>query len=259
MLTQPTIRQSSVNPRIVALRGGAMVLDAALDPPPTWDWFDPGWWVAQGHGREGAGGRGGIMFVAAPVGACVLRHYRRGGWVAPLLGDRYLWTGAERSRGFAEFRLLAELVRRGLPVPVPVAARYRRRGIYYAADLITRTIAHAQTIAELIAQRQFDGELAGRVGGLVARFHAAGVDHADLNAHNILLADDELWLIDLDRGEIRATGVAWKLANLARLKRSLLKVGACGGNEARLDHEVWAPLMRGYERGWGADQCVIQE
>lgn len=253
MLTQPTSGQPAANPRIVASHDGAMVFDAELAATPTLDWFDPDWWAAQGRCSQAAGGRGGVAFVTTPTGACVLRHYRRGGWAAPLLGDRYLWTGAERSRGFVEFRLLAELVRRDLPVPTPVAARYRRRGLYFTADLITRTIAHAQTIAELIAQRRFDGELAGRVGGLVARFHAAGVDHADLNAHNILLADGELWLIDFDRGEIRATGIAWKLANLARLKRSLLKVGASGGDEATLDHALWAPLMRGYQHGLGDD------
>jgi 3-deoxy-D-manno-octulosonic acid kinase len=77
------------------------------------------------------------------------------------------------------------------------------------------------------------------------------VDHADLNAHNILIGDDQLWLIDFDRGEIRVTGTAWKLANLARLKRSLLKIGACDHDETALDREVWAPLMRGYERVLG--------
>jgi 3-deoxy-D-manno-octulosonic acid kinase len=58
-----------------------------------------------------------------------------------------------------------------------------------------------------------------------------------------------LWLIDFDRGEIRLTGTAWKLSNLARLKRSLLKVGACDRDEAALDGEIWGPLMRGYEHG----------
>ena len=43
-------------------------------------------------------------------------------------------------------------------------------------------------------------------------------------------------------------GTAWKLENLARLKRSLLKVGACGRDERVLDREVWTPLIRGYER-----------
>lgn len=228
-----------------------MVFDANLAEAPTFDWFEPSWWQAQARVCRGEGGRGGIAFLDTPVGACVLRHYRRGGWVAPLLGDRYAWNGSSRSRSFLEFALLAELARRGLPVPVPVAARCQRRGPYYTADLITRTIEGAQTLTGIITARRLDAMLAARIGALVARFHIAGVDHADLNAHNILVAGDGLWLIDFDRGEIRATGTAWKLANLARLKRSLLKVGACDHDAAMLDREIWTPLMRGYERGFG--------
>lgn len=245
--THPDAERRAVDPRIVASGDGAMVFDAGLPEAPTPDWFDPAWWEGKGTVDAAKGGRGGVAFLDTPVGPCVLRHYRRGGLVAPLLGDRYVWNGRIRSRGFAEFNLLAELRRRGLPVPAPVTARYVRRGLYYTADLITRTIEHARTLTEIIAARGFDSALAREVGALVARFHAAGVDHADLNAHNILVAEETLWLVDFDRGEIRATGTAWKLANLARLKRSLLKVGACDHDEAMLDREIWAPLMRGYE------------
>jgi 3-deoxy-D-manno-octulosonic acid kinase len=245
--TSPENERRAIDPRIVASGDGAMVFDAALAETPTREWFDPAWWAEKGALDAGAGGRGGVAFLATPVGACVLRHYHRGGLVAPLLGDRYVWNGRNRSRGFAEFMLLAKLCQRGLPVPAPVAAHYIRRGLYYTADLITRTIENARTLTEIIAARRFDSALAGEVGALVARFHAAGVDHADLNAHNILVADGKLWLIDFDRGEIRGTGTAWKLANLARLKRSLLKVGACDHDEAMLDREIWAPLMRDYQ------------
>lgn len=250
----PTVSERTsrtINPRIVASGNGAMVFDANLAEPPTAEWFDNEWWRGQDRMQSGAGGRGGVAFLDTPVGPCVLRHYRRGGWMAPLMGDRYLWNGRRRSRGFAEFELLAELVRRKLPAPVPVAAHYRRRGPYYTADLITRTIEGAQTLSGIIAERRFDSALAERVGVLVARFHAAGVDHADLNAHNILVASDGLWLIDFDRGEIRVTGTAWKLANLARLKRSLLKVGACDHDETALDREVWTPLLHGYQHAFG--------
>ena len=67
------------------------------------------------------------------------------------MGDRYLWTGAERSRPFTEFRLLADIARLGLPGPVVVAASYRRHGFFYSADLITRRIADAQTLAQCLA------------------------------------------------------------------------------------------------------------
>jgi 3-deoxy-D-manno-octulosonic acid kinase len=245
--THPDAERRAVDARIVASGDGAMVFDAGLPEAPTHDWFDPGWWAGRAALGTTRGGRGKVAFLDTPVGPCVLRHYRRGGLVAPLMGDRYLWNGRVRSRGFAEFALLAQLRQRGLPVPAPVTARYVRRGLYYTADLITRTIENARTLTEIIADGGFDPVLAREVGALVARFHAAGVDHADLNAHNILLANGTLWLIDFDRGEIRGTGTAWKLANLARLKRSLLKVGACDHDEAKLDREIWSPLMRGYE------------
>lgn len=251
MPTNPVDAGRSIYPRIVASGNDAMVFDANLPQIPGPEWFDPRWWRQQDRMREGPGGRGGVAFLATPLGPCVLRHYRRGGWMAPMLGDRYVWKGRRRSRGFVEFTLLAQLRQRGLPVPAPVAARCRRHGPWCTADLITRTIEGAETLADLIGAGRLDAVLAERVGALVARFHAAGVDHADLNAHNILMADRNLWLIDFDRGEIRVTGTAWKLANLARLKRSLLKVGACGRNEAALDREVWAPLLRGYERAFG--------
>lgn len=240
-----------MDPRIVASGNGAVVFDANLPESPTPAWFDRSWWQRRNRLQSGEGGRGGVAFLDTPAGPCVLRHYQRGGWMAPLLGDRYVWNGRTRSRGFAEFGLLAELTLRGLPVPAPVAARYQRRGPYYTADLITRRIENAQTLAHVVHERRMDATLAERVGELIARFHAQGVDHADLNAHNILVADENLWLIDFDRGEVRVTGTAWKLANLARLKRSLLKVGACDHDEAALDREIWAPLMRGYERASG--------
>lgn len=229
-----------------------MVYDAALTDAPTWDWFEPDWWETRGQLRALPGGRGGVAFLDTPLGACVLRHYRRGGLMAPLLGDLYVWNGRGRSRGFAEFHLLAELHQRGLPVPAPVAARYQRKGPYYTADLITRAVQNTGTLADSAGAGALDAALAEQVGALVARFHAVNVDHADLNAHNILVAEDGLWMIDFDRGEIRITGTAWKLSNLARLKRSLLKVGACGGDEKRLDREIWTPLMHGYERVLGA-------
>jgi len=186
--------------------------------------------------------------VQAPLGAWVLRHYRRGGMVARVMGDRYLWSGAERTRGFAELRLLAELHRRGLDVPRPVAARYQRSGVHYRADLITQYIADAQTLAQRLREKGIDAASAGRVGEAVARLHNAGGYHADLNAHNVLLDLRRVWLIDFDRGELRVPQRAWQLENLARLRRSLIKLGAAEGGEEVFDHAIWQPLMAAYEQ-----------
>ncbi|GAA0241315.1 3-deoxy-D-manno-octulosonic acid kinase [Rhodanobacter caeni] len=228
--------------------GGAIVFDAALPAQVTHDWFAPAYWREREALRVQAGGRGGVAVIDTPAGECVLRHYRRGGLVAALMGDRYLWRGAMRTRPFAEFHLLAEIERLGLPGPVPVAARYCRQGAFYTADLITRRIAHARTLAECLRAGQFDGALAEAVGELVARFHRAGIWHADLNAHNVMVSGEALFLIDFDRGRKRAPQAAWQQANLQRLRRSLLKLGAAAGDESAFDRELWQPLLRGYRR-----------
>lgn len=230
---------------------GAIVFDAAVTAQANRfepDWFEAAHWLAQDRAQNASGGRGGAIYLDAPFGRCVLRHYRRGGMVERVMGDRYLWTGAERTRGFAEFALLVELHGRGLPVPAPVAARYRRHGAHYRADLITRRIEGASTLAELVARDRCDADVAARVGETAAEFHAAGVFHADLNAHNVLLADDTVWLVDFDRGQLRAPARAWQLANLARLRRSLLKLGAARDGEVAFNSACWNPLMAAYER-----------
>ena len=81
----------------------------------------------------------------------MLRHYRRGGFIARLSRDRYVWTGEARVRAFAEWRLLELLTERGLPVPKPIAARYQRSGLLYRCDLITQRIADAQPLSAALA------------------------------------------------------------------------------------------------------------
>lgn len=228
---------------------GAIVFDAAVADKFDPRWFDAAYWRAQSIADDVQGGRGGVSYVRAPFGDCVLRHYRRGGMVARVMGDRYLWTGAERTRGFAEFRLLADLSDRGMHVPVPVAARYRKQGAHYRADLITRRITNTQELATLVSQVRCDKSVAEKVGRTIAEFHAEGVYHADLNAHNILLDDENVWIVDFDRGELRRPARTWQLANLSRLKRSLLKLGADkGDDDSAFEKTFWSALMHDYEQ-----------
>lgn len=247
---------TTIEATLLATDDGAILFDAAavaqagaerFDPA----WFDPDWWRSRGPLVALGAGRGAAVRVQAGEASWVLRHYRRGGMVARVLGDRYLWNGAERTRGFAEFRVLAALAKRGLNVPVPVAARYRRRGAHYRADLITRYIDATQTLAERVRAALLDGTDAQRVGSCIAEFHRAGAYHADLNAHNILLDAQRVWLLDFDRGALRTPARSWQSANLARLRRSLLKLGAAQDGEHRFDRVFWGPLMAAYERALG--------
>jgi 3-deoxy-D-manno-octulosonic acid kinase len=206
-------------------------------------WFDATRWRA----LDVRGGRGSVRVADAPFGASVLRHYRRGGMVASLLGDSYLWAGEERTRGFAEFRLLVRLRALGLDVPAPVATRYLRRGPTYRADLVTRRIENAATLAELLIDNHADNALAERIGEAIATFHAAGVYHADLNAHNILVDDQKVWLIDFDRGELRTPAPTWRRANRSRLLRSCRKILGAPRDDA-FESAIWTALVQSYER-----------
>lgn len=231
-----------IQAQVHSTHDGAIVYDATLAAVPTLDWFDAARWSPLGRA---AGGRGGVVFVETPVGACALRHYHRGGLVARVSSDAYLWTGAARTRAFREFRLLTHLANRGLPVSPPVAACYHRSGLSYRADLLTRRIDAAETLAARLVQGHLDAVLAHRIGRTIARFHVAGAWHPDLNAHNILVdADGGISLIDFDRGRLRKPRLAWQQANLARLLRSLHKLGASRfeGFEATF----WHPLLAGY-------------
>ena len=61
-----------------------------------------------------------------------------------------------------------------------------------------------------------------------------------------------MWLIDFDRGELRPPARDWQQANLARLRRSLLKLGAARDGEAQFESAMWRPLMAAYECGSAA-------
>lgn len=237
----------SAGPEIVAPTArGAMLYDASRCSQPA-EWiFDRAAWRARGALEETAGGRGSIAFVRDGAQRWVLRHYRRGGLVARLLDDSYLYTGAGRTRAFSEWRLLRQLREWQLPVPAPVAARYVRSGLVYRADLLTEELPTRRTLVAAMAAAPLGAAEWQRVGASVGRLHARGVHHADLNAHNLLVAPDgAVYVLDFDRGRVRARG-PWEQAVLARLKRSLLKVSG-GLPPGRFDEAAWSALLEGCE------------
>ena len=213
--------------------------------------FEPAFWAARGALQEVRHGRGAAWFVGCEPQQWVLRHYRRGGWVAHISADRYLWSGEERVRSFVEWRLLQTLARRGLPVPVPIAARYRRRGIFYECDLLMGRISGAATLSSTLAAAALKPRNWQDIGATIARFHAVGVDHADLNAHNILLnGAGTVSVIDFDRGRLRAAG-KWSSRNVSRLRHSLLKISGEMPMD-RFSAADWDFFLAGYSSAPGA-------
>jgi 3-deoxy-D-manno-octulosonic acid kinase len=206
--------------------------------------FEPAAWRRRGQLLGTARGRGETAFVGDGNHEYVLRHYRRGGLPGRLVRDSYLWTGLERTRAWREWYLTAELYQRGLPVPRPVAARVEREGLFYRADLMTMRIPQARSLAQAVAAAALPADRWQAIGACIRRFHEVGVHHADLNSLNILLAGDDIYLIDFDRGCLRSPGT-WEQGNLARLLRSLRKLYNESLDIAFSDAD-WQALLVGY-------------
>lgn len=217
-----------------------------LGEAPGRDWFDLAFWRGQGAITSPKGGRGAAHIVSTPCGKALLRHYRRGGLVARFNTDRYLWRGENAVRSFSEFRVLESAVAAGLPVPEPLAAHYSRSGVWYRADILVKLIDDARTLAESLA-------LPARIpwaaiGCAIARMHAWGLWHADLNAHNLLIDHvGKVWVIDFDRARRKAPRMIWMRRNLARLKASLAKLGA-PRVVMGFENEHWPALVEAHRR-----------
>jgi 3-deoxy-D-manno-octulosonic acid kinase len=224
---------------------GAILFDRTQLRQPEPGWFDPEQWGMAAQ-KVSDGGRGGAWFIDFGQGDAVLRQYLRGGLMAKFSHDRHLWRGINRVRSFAEFRLLRILRGKKLPVPLPFAAWYHRDGLHYRAAILMQRLRDVRSLAALAEAGDAPWEATGQ---LVARFHRAGLDHADLNAHNILFdAQGQGWMIDFDRSRLRIPATDWREANLQRLHRSLRKLGAQRGI-AQVDAD-FARLRAAYAVAW---------
>lgn len=232
--------------------GMVMICDRRRVAEPGAWLFDADAWQAQGA-RTHVGGRGSVLFIDDDSRSWVLRYYRRGGLPGKLVELRYLWPGLWRTRPFREYRLLERLRDDGFPVPAPVAAGVWRHGAIYRGALLMERITGVVTLAERLAGGALAAEGWQRIGRLLGRLHARGVHHADINITNILLdAEDQPWLIDLDRG--RAEAPEWLLGlGLARFRRSLRNAVRRGGVFHYDDVADWRCLLDGYRgaRGGG--------
>jgi 3-deoxy-D-manno-octulosonic acid kinase len=188
-------------------------------------------------------GRGPAYQIEAPIGWCVVRHYRRGGEVARWLGDRYLRAGEPRP--LRELRASEEARRRGIETPPVLALAIYPAGAFYRADIVTAYVPGAVDLAAaLYGPASLEGEdrLAAwaTVGALLRALAERGVVHADLNLKNILLDPSvrpfRTMLLDLDRCRVmdRVAPFA-RFAMLRRLRRSADRWAALAGRPITAD------------------------
>lgn len=230
----------------LSVDGGLIVYDAAQRGKVTEQVFVTSYWRVYDALSEPLGGRGAAWRIRHDGIDWVLRFYRRGGLPGKFIDDRYFFTGMEKTRPWREWHLLARMHELGLPVPHPVAARILQRGLSYRGAIITETLP-GSSLAFLLANGDVPESAWRATGECIRRFHDAGVWHADLNAHNVLVdaatgAKPRVSLIDFDRGRMRAQSPAWRQANLDRLRRSLLKLAA----GRRDDTPGWKALTAAY-------------
>jgi 3-deoxy-D-manno-octulosonic acid kinase len=146
--------------------------------------------------------------------------------MAKLVEKTYLFTGFNQARSIMEFRLLEKLILAELPVPEPVAAiAWRHLFFWYQAAIVVKRIPGAVNLVDSLLLGE--EELWKKLGRVIRRFHDHGLDHVDLNCDNILVASNQIYLIDFDRCRLRSSSVgqaeSWKSRNLMRLQRSLRK------------------------------------
>lgn len=213
------------------------------------DWFNAEYWRTNNAITGTSTGRHTTWFIKPPseIGGSdwVLRHYYRGGLIAKITRDKFVYVGLKRTRGFLEVKLLDYMQQMGLPVPAVIGARIQRHGLFYRADLLMEKIEAKDLVAKLSLSK-LSKEIWHSIGKTIALFHQKGIYHADLNAHNLLIDDaNKVWLIDFDRCEKRPIQDAWQQNNIERLHRSFIKEKGLISN-FNFDDESWKYLLEGY-------------
>ena len=213
--------------------------------------FDLEFWNKQPGISPLQGGRGGSLKIEILQQSLVLHRYLRGGMMAGVLRDRYIWSGLSRTRPFMEQQVVQHAVRMALPVPEMLGFYVQRHGLYYRAASISRFIQNQGSLAECIASKALAEKLWGKLGELIKKMHQAQICHVDLNANNILIDKNEAFhLIDFDKAIIKSWPGRWSGDNLERLLRSLHKIQRQyqqQGLDFHFREQNWQALLAGYK------------
>lgn len=208
--------------------------------------FNASYWQDKPGFSRIDGGRGGSVKIFIDGQVAMLRQYLRGGLISRVLTDQYLWLGKSNTRPWQEWLILKQAIAAELPVPKPLGICVIRVGFYYRATLMTDFFEETQTLAELLAHSSLPQASWLQLGRLLKQFQVKGFRHADLNANNILVDNQQqFFVIDFDRARMMDTLDDWQWKPLYRLQRSLDKINRT--SPLHYGDDDWQALMDGYQ------------
>jgi 3-deoxy-D-manno-octulosonic acid kinase len=216
---------------VLAHRSVAAPVTAALAQHPTL--YE---WAARQPGRDIFHGRGETYGVQLGDSRVVVRHARRGGALAGLLGDRYV--GAPRF--VREIGIACRLSNSGVATPRVLVGVMYRRLLVHRADVATERVDGTDLFTMFFGKNPPQGEprreIFRAVGTLVRKLHNAGFVHPDLQLRNVVVSplasrlSPLAWLLDVDTCRpISPRDEQSRRANLARFERSWDKWNALQG------------------------------
>ena len=215
-----TVGSATVVARVAAVAG----LRAALrEAPSLHEWAAA---VPDATAFQGRATAWGVRLPGASIDV-VVRHARRGGLLAGLRGDRFVWPGRAPWELEASLRLQEAGVR---TADVVSYALYEAGPGFCRCDVVTKRLPSGADFPNAWAEAQ-EPEREGlliAVGSLLRDLRAAGARHADLNAKNLHMAREagrwHAWVLDVDRvGFLSPNDPDVGQQNFDRLERSIRK------------------------------------
>ncbi len=172
-------------------------------------------------------GRGPVAILPLPGRQgeeAILKRYRRGGLAGKVLPHLFLGTGRFRR----EISTADAAIRKGIPVPLPLAVVRRGRWGLYRVFGVTRRIPCTRNFQEIVGSSLPATRLNDFIDSIartIHRMHDRGMTHADLNLGNLLVStagkDPPVYVIDLVGARLgSALTAVQQLKGLRRLRRS---------------------------------------
>ncbi len=154
----------------------------------------------------------------------ILKHYVRGGFIANISYDKYLFTSLLTTRCLKEYNFLNKLHKKGLPVPKPVAIQVITNRFTYTADIITNKIDNEGTLHDFVSNQKMNVNLWENLKNTLEKFYQKNIYHSDLNARNIIIdKNNNFFILDFDNSYFFYKKKYFK-KSIIRLERSLKKI-----------------------------------